>query len=202
MRIPGVKSIAWCPVTSVPDTFEPQALAGIAISVVGIPFTGLSIIGEPQLDLSDSNENNGSNQKVTLSFVTCTKFSSKRAAFIVTCNNGAKYLIGSQSAVPAISTKDTTSAPSAANHFEVQVELSAALAWVVIEGQEAYQDGDYIRYEYWQPKADERYAQKQHRHPSSEVDDAPSEQTQEQNNIDQGKNVQEAKDWAVVGWVL
>lgn len=182
MRIPGVRSIAWCPVTSIPDTFEPQALAGIAISVVGIAFTGLSIIGEPQLDLTDSNENNGSNQKVTLSFVTGTRFCSKRAAFIVTCNNGAKYLIGSQSAIPAINTKDTTSAPSAANHYEVQVELSAALAWVVIEGQEAYQDGDYIRYEFWQPKADSLYAPIVHRHDTEEVDDENFEKSQDEVN--------------------
>ena len=184
MRIPGVKSIAWCPVTSIPDTFEPQALAGIAMSVVGIAFTGLSIIGEPLLDLTDSNENNGSNQKVTLSFVPGTKFSSKRAAFIVTCNSGAKYLIGSRSTIPAISTKDTTAAPSAANHFEVQVELSAALAWVVIEGQEAYQDGDYIRYEFWQPKADSLYAPKVHRHDTDELDDENFEKTQDQVNQD------------------
>lgn len=197
MRIPGVKSIAWCPVTSIPDTFEPQALVGIAISVVGIAFTGLSIIGEPQLDLSDSNENNGSNQKVTLSFVTGTKFSSKLAAFIVTCNNGAKYLIGSQSAIPAISTKDTTSAPSAANHYEVQVELSAALAWVVIEGQEAYQDGDYIRYEYWQPKADELYAKKQHTHVAPEVTDEDYDGGMTQDQINQ-----DIADLAAAGIVL
>ena len=182
MRIPGVRTIAWCPVQNVPADFELQAMAGISPSIVGIQFTALSVIGEAQLEMSDSNENNGSNQKVSLSFVTETELKSKQAAFIVTCRNGAKYLIGSSVAVPAIELKDLTAAPSSANHFEVRVDLSAAVAWVLIEGQEAVQDGQYIHYEFWQTRADSLYAQKVHRHDSDEIDDNPMDKTQEDVN--------------------
>ena len=150
MRIPGVRSIAWCPASSVPASVEMQAMAGLSPSIVGIQFTALSVIGEAELELSDSNENNGSNQKVSLSFVTDSEFKSKQAAFIVTCRNGAKYLIGSSVAVPAIGLKDITAAPSSANHYEVRVDLSAAVAWVLIEGQVAM-SGPYppVEYEAW-----------------------------------------------------
>lgn len=192
MRIPGIRSIAYCPASSVPDEFEMQAMAGTNPSLVGLQFLGFVLFGEPKLELKDSNENNGSNRKVTLSFVTGTKFTDKQAAFVVTCRNGAKYLIGTKSNVPAISTSDVYGSPTSDNHLTVTVELSAPMAWMEVEGQEAAQDGDYIRYEFWQPKADELYAQKQHRHGTDEVDDDPTGQTQEQNNIDQGKKIKKA----------
>ena len=197
MRISGIKAIAWCPADSVPETMELEVMAGIKPSIVGIQFTALSVLDGAQLDLIDSNENNGSNQKATLSFVTETEFKSKRAAFIVVCNNGAKYLIGSKVAVPAISTKDITAGPSAANNFSVTVELSAPVAWALIEGQEATTDGQFIMFEFWEPKADSKYAPLVHRHDADEVDDENYDGGMTQDEINQ-----DLADLAAAGIVL
>lgn len=156
MRIPGVRSIAWCPVASVPADFELQAMAGTTPVLEGISFTALSIRDGATLELTDSNENNGSNKRVSLDFICLSKFKAKHCAFVVTCRNGAIYLIGTASSVPAVSIKDITAAPSAANNTSVHVELSSPCAWIEIEGQVAM-SGPYppIEYEAWREITEE-----------------------------------------------
>lgn len=190
MRIPGIKSIGYIAASSVPADMELQSMAGLSPSIVGYTFKALTVIGDATLELSDSNEHNGSNQKASLVFVTESVIDNKRVAFVVVTSSGSKYLIGTAGSVPALSIKDITAAPSAANHRQVTVELSAAVAWMRVEGVEStVAAGDYITFEDWRAVADASYAQKVHRHDSDEIDDAPTGTTQEEVNIDQDKRI-------------
>lgn len=172
MRIPGIKSIGCIAAGSVPAEFELQAMAGISPSIVGYTFQALTVIGDATLELSDSNEHNGSNQKAKLTFVTESKMEGKRLAFIVVTSSGAKYLIGTSASVPAVSIKDVWTAPSSANNRQVSVELNGPVAWIRVEGVEAtVAAGDYITFEDWRQEAEELFAHKLHRHPASDIDD-------------------------------
>ena len=194
MIIPGVKSIGYIAASSVPADMELQSMAGLSPSIVGYTFKALTVIGDATLELLDSNEHNGSNQKASLVFVTESVIDNKRVAFVVVTSSGAKYLIGTAGSVPALSIKDITAAPSAANHRQVTVELSAAVAWVRVEGVEStVAAGDYITFEDWRQTADAAYAAKQHRHPSSEIDDETFDQTQEQVNVSDDKRIKKNK---------
>ena len=113
---------------------ELQAMAGITPVLEGISFTALAIRDGATLELTDSNENNGSNKHVSLDFIPLSEFKAKHCAFVVSCHNGAMYLIGTAASVPTISIKDTTAAPSAANNTSVHVELSSPCAWIELEG--------------------------------------------------------------------
>ena len=193
MIIPGVKYVGWCVPGAVPADAELQVMAGLPLNIAGIAFTGLMVVGDPKLELSDNNEHNGSNQKALLSFVTLSEFSVKRCAFIVQTVSGSKYLIGSRDSVPSVSIKDTFDAPGSAHGKQVTVELSSPVAWMKVIGQESIiTEQGYVTFEDWRTIADATYSQLGHRHGSDEVDDAPSEQTQEQNNIDQGKKIKKA----------
>lgn len=186
MRIPGVKSIGYIAASSVPVDMELQSMAGLSPSIVGYTFKALTVIGDATLELLDSNENNGSNQKATLSFVTESVIDGKRVAFVAVTSSGAKYLIGTAGSVPALSIKDITAAPSAANHREVTVELSAAVAWMRVEGVEStVAAGDYITFEDWRQVADATYAQKQHTHTAPEVTDNDYDGGMTQDEINQ-----------------
>lgn len=193
MRIPGIKSIGYIAASSVPADMELQSMAGLSPSIVGYTFKALTVIGDATLELLDSNENNGSNQKATLSFVTESVIDGKRVAFVIVTSAGAKYLIGTAGSVPALSIKDITAAPSTANHREVTVELSAAVAWMRVEGVEStVAAGDYITFEDWRTIADATYSQLGHRHDTDEVDDQNQEKTQEEVNIDYDKRIKKA----------
>ena len=169
-------------------------MAGLSPSIVGYTFKALTVIGDATLELSDSNEHNGSNQKASLVFVTESVIDNKRIAFVVVTSSGAKYLIGTAGSVPALSIKDITAEPSAANHRQVTVELSAAVAWMRVEGVEStVAAGDYITFEDWRQVADATYSQLGHRHPSSEIDDETFDQTQEQVNVSDDKRIKKNK---------
>ncbi len=156
MRIPGVRSIAWCPVASIPADFELQAMAGTTPVLEGISFTAISIMDGAALELTDSNENNGSNRRVSLDFVPLSEFKAKHCAFFISCHNGAKYLIGTSACIPSITIKDTTGAPSTANNTSVHVELSSPCAWIEIEGL-VPMSGPYppVEYEAWREITEE-----------------------------------------------
>ena len=193
MRIPGIRNIGYCPASSVPDDYEIQGMAGLPVSIAGLTFTALYVLDDGQLVISDSNENNGSNQKVTLTFTCLSEFKQGRYVFLVQTVAGAKYLIGSKTAVPSVEVQDTTAAAGSANGQKVTIELTAAIAVQRVVGQESiYTAEGFVTFEDWRTIADATYAQKQHRHGTDEVDDGPSEQTQEQNNIDQGKKIKKA----------
>ena len=193
MIIPGVKYVGWCVPGAVPADAELQVMAGLPLNIAGIAFTGLMVVGDPKLELSDDNEHNGSNQKALLSFVTLSEFSVKRCAFIVQTVSGSKFLIGSRDSVPSVSIKDTFDAPGSAHGKQVTVELSSPVAWMKVIGQESIiTEQGYVTFEDWRTIADATYSQLGHRHGSDEVDDAPSEQTQEQNNIAQAKKIKKA----------
>lgn len=185
MRVPGVKSIGYVDASSVPASFEIQAMAGVKPSVAGFTFKALTVIGDATLELNDSNENNGSNQKAALSFVTGSDIDRKRIAFIVVTASGAKYLIGTAASVPAFSVKDVWSAPSAANNRQVSAELAGPVAWIKVEGVEATAAaGEYITFEDWRQIAEATYAHIVHRHDTDELDDENFEKTQDQVNQD------------------
>ena len=185
MIIPGVKYIGWCAINSVPADAELKAAAGIAVDISNVSFSALFVVGDATLELADSNENNGSNQKATLSFVTLSEFSQKRCAFIVQTVSGLKYLIGTRDSVPAVSIKDTYAGPTAAHGKAVSVELSAACAWIQVIGQESiYTAEGYVTFEDWRQIAEATYAHIVHRHDTDELDDENFEKTQDQVNQD------------------
>lgn len=198
MRIPGIKSIGYIAASSVPADMELQSMAGLSPSIVGYTFKALTVIGDATLELSDSNEHNGSNQKASLVFVTESVIDNKRIAFVVVTSSGAKYLIGTAGSVPALSIKDITAAPSAANHRQVTVELSAAVAWMRVEGVEStVAAGDYITFQDWRAVADATYAQKNHTHVAPEVTDNDYDGGMTQDEVNQ-----DLADLAAAGIVL
>lgn len=134
MRVPGVKSIAFISALDIDSSIELQAMSGMSPDITHLKFTPFSFVGDPNLELSDSNENNGINRKALLSFIVPFSFRERKCAFIVTASSGAIYLIGSANNVPAISTKDITAGPSTTNHVEVNVELSSPFAWIEVSG--------------------------------------------------------------------
>ena len=193
MRIPGIRNIGYCPAVSVPDNYEIQGMAGLPVNIAGLTFTALYVLDDGQLVISDSYEHNGGNQKVTLTFTCLSEFKPGRYVFLVQTVAGAKWLIGGKASVPEVSTQDTTAGASAANGLKVTVELSAPVAAQRVIGQESiYTAEGYVTFEDWRAVADTTYSQLGHRHGSDEVDDAPTEQTQEQNNITQGKKIKKA----------
>ena len=185
MRIPGIRNIGYCPAASVPAEFEMQGMAGITINIAGLNFTALYVLDDGVLEISDSNEHNGSNQKVSLTFTCLSEFKPGRYVFLVQTVAGAKWLIGGKAAVPSVSTQDTTAGASAANGLKVTIELSAPIAAQRVIGQESiYTAEGYVTFEDWRQIADSSYASASHRHPSSEIDDEEFNTTQDQVNIE------------------
>lgn len=133
MRIPGVRQIAFCEAGGLPEDIELQALADITPQLTGVTFHALKLIGDATLDVDDGNENNGSNKKASLSFVTESALSGKELAFVVFCQSGERFLIGTRDSVPAVTIKDTWSPPQGASRREVSVSLSSHCAWIRID---------------------------------------------------------------------
>lgn len=185
MRIPGIRNIGYCPAASVPAEFEMQGMAGITINIAGLNFTALYVLDDGVLEISDSNEYNGSNQKVTLTFTCLSEFKPGRYVFLVQTVAGTKWLIGGKTAVPSVSTQDTTAGANAANGLKVTIELSAPIAAQRVSGQESiYTAEGYVTFEDWRQIADSSYASVSHRHLSSEIDDEEFNTTQDQVNIE------------------
>lgn len=134
MRIPGIKTIAYIACNELGSEIEMEAMAGITPDITTYQFTPVIFTGDPTLELSDSNEHNGQNRHAELNFNTPYPFTQKRVAFLVTAANGAIYLIGGATTVPAISTKDTTANAGTINATAVTVELTAPIAWCHIAG--------------------------------------------------------------------
>ena len=135
MRVPGIQGIAFTQASNINAELELQALSGISPDITAIQFTAISFVGAPTLELSDSNENNGSNQHASLTFVMEGSFRERKVAFVVTAANGAIYLIGSCNAIPSITTKDITDNPSTANRTEVTIEITSPIAWMTVNGR-------------------------------------------------------------------
>jgi len=185
MRIPGIRNIGYCPASSVPDDYEIQGMAGLPVNIAGLTFTALYVLDDGQLVISNSNENNGSNQKATLTFTCLSEFKPGRYVFLVQTIAGAKWLIGGKTAVPSVSTQDTTAGANAANGLKVTIELSAPIAAQRVIGQESiYTAEGYVTFEDWRQIADSIYASASHRHLSSEIDDEEFNTTQDQVNIE------------------
>lgn len=156
MRIPGIQTIAYIDAAQITQDMELSALSGLAPDITALSFTPVLFVGEPTLELSDSNEHNGTNHQATLNFSVPYRFTPRRVAFILTAASGAIYLLGSQSFIPAISTKDTTAGPGTANLQQVTVELSAPVAWIQVDGEGIYLDTPApVGYEHWRPMTSE-----------------------------------------------
>lgn len=135
MIIPGIRTIATIPCADLPADAELLALSGGQVSISGLAFTPVLFVGSPSLELSDSNEHNGTNRSAKLSFSVPGVFTPRRAAFLVTAASNLTLLIGSRDSIPAIATKSLSSDPATKNAEEVSVELNAAVAWIQIEGE-------------------------------------------------------------------
>lgn len=196
MRIPGIRNIGYCPAASVPEELELQGMAGIAANIAGLTFTALYLIGDGVLDISESNDNNSSSQSVTLTFTCLSDYKPGRHVFLVQTVAGAKWLIGGKSAVPSISTQDTTAAAGSTSSMKVTVELSAPVAAQRVIGQESIiTEGGYVTFEDWRQIADGTYSPLghthtkaditdfEHRHDTDELDDEEFNNTQD--NINQ-----------------
>ena len=185
MRIPGIRNIGYCPAASVPDDYEIQGMAGLPVNIAGLTFTALYVLDDGQLVISDSNEHNGGNQKVTLTFTCLSEFKPGRYVFLVQTVAGAKYLIGSKTAVPSVDVQDTTAAAGSANGQKVTIELAAAIAVQRVIGQESiYTAEGYVTFEDWRQIAEATYAHIVHRHDTDELDDENFEKTQDEVNQD------------------
>lgn len=135
MIIPGIRTIATIPCADLPADAELLALSGGQVSISDLAFTPVLFVGSPSLELSDSNENNGTNRSAKLSFSVPGAFTPRRAAFLVTAASNLTLLIGSRDSIPAIATKSLSTDPANKNAEEVSVELNAAVAWIQIEGE-------------------------------------------------------------------
>ena len=198
MRIPGIRNIGYCPAVSVPDNFEIQGMAGLPVNIAGLAFTALYVLDNGQLVISDSNENNGSNQKVTLTFTCLSEFKPGRYVFLVQTVAGAKYLIGSKTAIPSVEVQDTTAAAGSANGQKVTIELTAAIAVQRVVGQESiYTAEGFVTFEDWRQIAEATYAHIVHRHDTDEVDDENYDGGMTQDEINQ-----DLADLAAAGIVL
>ena len=185
MRIPGIRNIGYCPAASVPDDYEIQGMAGLPVNIAGLTFTALYVLDDGQLVISDSNEHNGGNQKVTLTFTCLSEFKPGRYVFLVQTVAGAKYLIGSKTAVPSVDVQDTTAAAGSANGQKVTIVLTAAIAVQRVIGQESiYTAEGYVTFEDWRQIAEATYAHIVHRHDTDELDDENFEKTQDEVNQD------------------
>lgn len=172
MRIPGIRNIGYCPAASVPAEFEMQGMAGIAVNIAGLSFTALYVLDDGVLEISDSNEHNGSNQKVSLTFTCLSEFKPGRYVFLVQTVAGVKWLIGGKASVPAVSTQDTTAAAGSANGLKVTVELSAPIAAQRVIGQESICTAEgFVTFEDWRQVADATYSKLGHTHTKSEITD-------------------------------
>jgi hypothetical protein len=162
-----------------------QGMAGLPVNIAGLNFTALYVLDDGVLEISDSNEHNGSNQKVSLTFTCLSGFKPGRYVFLVQTVAGAKWLIGGKASVPSVSTQDVTAGASAANGLKVTVELSAAIAAQRVIGQESiYTAEGYVTFEDWRQIAEATYAHIVHRHDTDELDDENFEKTQDQVNQD------------------
>ena len=198
MRIPGIRNIGYCPAASVPDNYEIQGMAGLPVNIAGLAFTALYVLDDGQLVISDSNENNGSNQKVTLTFTCLSEFKPGRYVFLVQTVAGAKYLIGSKTAIPSVEVQDTTAAAGSANGQKVTIELTAAIAAQRVVGQESiYTAEGFVTFEDWRQIAEATYAHIVHRHDADEVDDENYDGGMTQDEINQ-----DLADLAAAGIVL
>ena len=135
MIIPGIRTIASIPCADLPADAELLALSGGQVSISDLAFHPVLFVGSPTLELSDSNEHNGTNRSAKLTFSVPGVFTPRRVAFLITAASGLTLLIGSRESVPAIATKSVTSDPSTKNAEEVSVELSGAMPWIQIEGE-------------------------------------------------------------------
>ena len=129
MIVPGVKEIFYTSASSITNQIVMQVLAGAEPDIDGIEFVPVKFIGEPVLDLTDNNENYGSNRKASLSFVPVVPFAARSCAFLINTASGASFIIGSASAVPSVSTGRTFTTAGSANNSQVEVELQSVLAW-------------------------------------------------------------------------
>jgi hypothetical protein len=135
MIIPGIRTISFISCDQLPADAELTAMAGGQVSISDLLFTPAIFCGSPSLELSDSNENNGTNRSAKLTFTVPGLFTHRRVAFLITTSHGLTLLIGSRDCVPAIATKAVTTDPSTKNAEEVSVELSGAMPWIQIEGE-------------------------------------------------------------------
>jgi len=94
--LPGVKAIAYCYAKHLSPDLELQAIAGVPVYATA-PLTNIPTTGEPTCECLLTNENYGSNEKVTLSFHSRAQLpDDDYLAFVVIDANDNAYLIGTR----------------------------------------------------------------------------------------------------------
>ena len=94
--LPGIKTIAYCYAQWLESDLELLSLSGVPINI-SAPLTNIPTSGEPTCECTHTNQNNGSNEKVALSFR--SRFlipSGEYLAFVVIDANDQAYIIGTK----------------------------------------------------------------------------------------------------------
>lgn len=91
---PGISSIGYLPVLSLPANTAYWAVAGVPVGLYEYP-TPIPLTDVPELLVETSNENNGSAESVTLTFKTTLELPRhKPVAFVIKDANNALWLVG------------------------------------------------------------------------------------------------------------
>lgn len=113
-RLPGIKRIGILPCAMMPANIADQYFARLTIA---LPSRGLEIpfCGIPICESTSEYNNNGSQEKATLTFAS-SQFIAEKAqlAFVVTDVNGYNYVIGArEKPYPIVSRTQNTGSPDA-----------------------------------------------------------------------------------------
>lgn len=130
MRIPGIRNICVTAAGNVPVDVELAVAAGLTPNLDGVVFTPVAFVGQPVCNVDESNENNGSECSVELTFNVEHRQQLSRHCFVVTLVSGESFLIGNAANVPAVSSKDTSAGPETTNQATIKVSLRSFCAWV------------------------------------------------------------------------
>ena len=143
MRVPGINSIAVTASANIPATVEMEAAAGVVPDLSGITFTSVPFVGEPVMDIEQSNVRGGQGTKVQLTFRIPFYEDYKDHVFFITTQSDEKYLIGTSDSIPLVSYKDAAAAPDTTNNVTVTVNLESFCACIRIGENEPVIDADW-----------------------------------------------------------
>lgn len=93
-RFPGIRKIGYLDALTLPPELMQAAIAGANIAVIN-PITWIPTNGEASIAIEDYYSYGTAEQKVTISLYTRAKIpQSQKLAFVVVCNSGDNYLVG------------------------------------------------------------------------------------------------------------
>lgn len=133
MRIPGIQKVGYGTIADLPINIGIDAMNDVPISLV-FHVTRILINGDAECSVEQTDDNNGSAEKVKLTFKADRRIPLRtKLFFCVTCSDGHSYLIGTKESVPSIKQNDTIAAPNGHTVVAVTVELTAPKAWIPLD---------------------------------------------------------------------